>query len=118
MKQEHEAYERDDDELLDQLFLEVVHRALDKTRSIVGRYDLDPRGKTQFELLELGLHRVDCLQRILTRAHDDNAAGDLTLAVQLGNAAPHFGANLDACDVTQAHRDTGVGGHQRNLAEI
>ena len=37
---------------------------------------------------------------------------------ELGDAAAHFRADLDARDVAQAHRDAGVGRRQRNLAEV
>ena len=118
MKQEHEADKCNDDEFLDELFLEVVHRALDKARTIVGRHDLHARREAGFKLLELGLHGVDGLQRILARAHHDDAARHLSLAVQLGDPASHFGTYLDPRHVAQAHRNAGVGRRQWNLAEV
>jgi hypothetical protein len=55
---------------------------------------------------------------VLARAHHDDAAGHLALAVQLGDAAAHLRAHLHARHVAEAYRDTGVGGGQRNPAEI
>ena len=43
VKQEHEAHERDDDELLDQRAREVVDGALDELRAVVGLDDFDAR---------------------------------------------------------------------------
>jgi hypothetical protein len=37
---------------------------------------------------------------------DDDAARDLALAVELGDAAPQFGADLNGGDVAQRHRHT------------
>ena len=56
------------------------------------------------------------VQRILARAHHDDAAGDFALAVELGDAAAQLRADLDAGDVAQPHRDAGVAlVAQRNL---
>ena len=118
MKQEGEAHQCHDDEPLDKLLLQIVDRALDEARPVVGRNDLDAGRQTRFERRELGLYRVDRLQRVLARAHDDDATGDLTLAVQLGNAAAHLRPHLDTGHVAQAHRHAGVGGHQGYLAEV
>ena len=62
--------------------------------------------------------RVDGLQRILARAHHDEPARHLTLAVQLGDPTAHLRPDLDAGHVAQAHRNAGVARHQRNLAKV
>jgi hypothetical protein len=41
VEQEGEADERDDEELLEELAAEVLHRALDQPRAVVHRHDLD-----------------------------------------------------------------------------
>ena len=118
VKEEHQAYQRHDNELLDELLLKVVHCALDKTRAVVGRDDLHPRRQAGFKLFQLHLDRADGLQCVLARAHDDNPAGHFALAVQLGDAAAHFRADLHARDIAQAHRNAGLSGHQWNGAKI
>ena len=50
VEQEHDADQRDDDEFLDQLFLQVVDRALDQARAVVRRDDLDARRQARLEL--------------------------------------------------------------------
>ena len=118
MKQEQHADERNDDELLDQLFFEVFHRAFDQVRPVVDRNDLDPWRQARLEFLKFCFYSVDGLQRVLARAHHDDAAGNFALTVELGNAAPHFRADLDARHVTEPHRNTGIGRRQRNFSEV
>src|SRR5258706_7288438 len=103
MKQEQYADDRNNDELFDQLFFEFVHRALDQARAVVDGNDFDPRRQSRFEFLELGLYRVDGRQRVLSRAHDYDAAGHFAFAVQFRDAAPHFRTNLNACDVSKTY---------------
>ena len=118
VKQENAADDRHDDEFLDELVLEVRDRALDEVRAVVRRDDLHARGQARLELLDLRLHRVDGLERILARTHHDHAARDFAFAVQLRDAAAHLRADLDSRHVPQANRYAGVGRRDRNLAEI
>ncbi len=103
MEEEQEADERDDDEFLDELLLEVGDGAPDQARAIVGRNDLHSGGQAGLQLLELRLDGTDRFQRVLARSHDDDAAGDLAFAVQLGNPAAHLRADLNARHVAEAH---------------
>ena len=47
-----------------------------------------PAGSDALHLPQLGLDAVDHAQRVLAEAHDDDAADDFALAVELGDAAP------------------------------
>ena len=118
VEQEDEAHDCDDKELLEKLVAEVLDGALDQARAIVDRHDLHAPRQAALQVLQLGLDRSDRLERVLARAHDDDAAGGLALAVEFADAAPHLGADLHARHVTEAHRDPGVGRQQRHLAEI
>ncbi len=118
MEQEHDAHQRHDDELLDQLVREVVHRAVDERGAIVDGDDLHARRQALAQRGELGLDGLDRLQRVLAGAHHDHAAGHLALAVQLGDAAPHLGPELDGGDVAQPHGDARVARRERNLPEV
>ena len=118
MEQENPANEGNNDELFDKLVFEIGDRALDQAGTVVGRDDFHARRQTRFQLLQLGLHRVDGFQRIFTRAHHNYATGDFAFTVQFRNPAPHFGAYLNARDIGQTYRYPGVGRHQWNLAEV
>ncbi len=118
MEQEHAADERHHDEFLDELLLQVRDGALDEAGAVVRRDDLHPRRQAGLELLDLGLDRVDRLQRVLAGAHDDHAARHFALAVQLRDAAPHFGPHLHARDVAEPDRNATLGRRERDLAKI
>ena len=66
MEQENPANEGNNDELFDKLVFEIGDRALDQAGTVVGRDDFHTRWQTRFQLLQLGLHRVDGFQRIFT----------------------------------------------------
>src|SRR3546814_8445744 len=83
-----------------------------------GGDDLDTRRQARLELRQLRLDRRDCCAGVLARAHHDHAAGDLALAVQLGDAAPDVGAELDRRDVTERHRNAARGRIERHAPEI
>jgi hypothetical protein len=118
MKQENRAYERDDDEFLDELALEVGDGALDQVRAIIRGDDLHTGRQARREFRELRLDGVDRRQRILAGAHDDYAAGNLALAVELRDAAAHLGSDLDARDVGEMNRHAGLRRQQRNAPEV
>ena len=118
VKQEHHAHQRHDDELLDELLLKVRHRALDEAGTVIDADDLDARRQARLELFDFCLDRVDRLERVLARAHHDHTARDFAFAVQLGDAAPHLGADLQARDIAKSHGDSRLGRHERNLAKI
>ena len=118
MKQEYGADDGDHDEFLEQFFLQILDRALDEIGSIISRHHFNPGGETRFKFCELGLHRCDRRQRVLARTHDDDAASHLAFAVQLGDPTTHFWTHLHPRHVAQTHADAGLGGGERDLAEV
>ena len=94
MHQKQHAHQRNDDEFLQQLVLEIVHRAFDQAAAVVGRHDFHALGQSGLELRKLLAHPLDDLQRVFAVAHHDDAAGHLALAVQLGEPAPQLGAQV------------------------
>ena len=54
------------------------------------------------QLRELGLDGSDRLLGILARTQDDHAAGDLALAIEFGDTAPHLRSGLQRGHVAQA----------------
>ena len=49
-------------------------------------------GQRRGELREARLHGTDGLQRVFAEAHDDDAGGDVSLAVEVGEAPAKLGA--------------------------
>ena len=78
---------------------ERLDRSPDQLRPVVGRDDFDAIGQTLFQLRESRFHRRDRFRRILTPAHDDDAADDLAFAIELRNTAPHLWPNPNFGDV-------------------
>ena len=56
---------------------------LNERGAVIDRHDLHTVGKSGLERLEFRFHALDGVQGVLAQAHDDDAARDLTLAVQL-----------------------------------
>ncbi len=95
MKEEQDADEGDDDDLLDELVFEELDAALDEPGPVVHRHDLDALGKTLLEFGKLGLHALDGLQGVLAEAHDHHAAGHVALAVEVREAPSQLRAEVD-----------------------
>ena len=99
MKQERRADQHDGDELLGELFPQVIDRALDQARAVVGHHDLDALGQAVAEVVQLGLDGFDGAERVLAPAQDHDTACRLALAVEIADAAPHLRPAADIRDV-------------------
>ncbi len=99
MPQEQSADDRDDYEFGDEFAGQIVDRGVDELRSIIGRDNLDPFGKTGLEYFQPLFNCCDGSACILALPEDDDAACDLAFTVEFGNAAPHFWAKLDRGDI-------------------
>ena len=102
--EEDQDDDRDDDDLLDQLRLQRVDGALDEVRAVVGRHDLHALRQRRLDVLQLRLDPLDDVERVLAAAHHDDAADDLALAVEVGDAAADLGAERDPADVADRER--------------
>ncbi len=71
-----------------------------------------------FNLVQLRLHALDDVERILPVAHDHNPANGIAVAVEIGNAAPDLRPERDLGHVAQQHRRAGLGCLDGNQAEI
>src|SRR5437588_10795189 len=118
MRQEHGAHQRHNHQFLDELSAEVLDGTLDELGAVIGGHDLDSGRETRLQLRELGFYGVNGLQGILAGAHDDDAAGDLSVTVQVRDSAPHLGTDLHGGHVAHPNRDTGVSSRERDAAEI
>ena len=63
-----------------------------------------PSGSDGFDLLQLGFHALDDVERVLAVAHHDDSADGVAIAVEIGDAAPDLRAKCDGCHVAQQHR--------------
>ena len=97
--EEHDADQRDDDAFLDQLFAQRVDGVMDQFAAVVGRHDSHALGQRRLDFLQLLFDAVDDGERIFAVAHDDDAADDFALAVQLRDAAPDVRAEMHGADV-------------------
>src|SRR5262249_14706066 len=102
--EEDEDDEADDQQLFPERVLQRVNRAIDQLRTVVGRNDLDPFREGLLHVLQLRLHAVDHVQRILAVPHDHDPTDRLALAVELDEAAPQIRAEVDLADVTDEDR--------------
>ena len=118
MPQEQRANDGNDDEFFDQLFGEIVDRAVDQRGPIVDCHHLNAGGQAFLQAGDPRFHRRDRVACIFSGAQDNDAASDLALAVEFGDAAADLGADLDTRDVTKLHRHTACGGAQRDGAKI
>ncbi|MEA3221166.1 MAG: hypothetical protein OZX49_02285 [Immundisolibacter sp.] len=115
--QEHRAHQRHDDELLDQLAREVVHRAVDQLAAVVGGDDLHPRRQAGAQFGDLCVHGAQRAAHILARAQDHHAADGLALAVEFRDTAAHFRAKLHLRHIAQGDRHA-ADQPQRNGAKV
>src|SRR5205085_7643267 len=117
MQEEHDADQRNDDALLDQRVLEGIDGGIDQVRAVVDRHDLDGFRQAARDLLEALFDVLDHVERVDAEALQHDAAGDLALAIQFGDAAPFVRTELDAGNVTQQHRRAAIG-LEHDVAEV
>jgi len=66
VKKKQCADQPDDDEFLDELVREIVHRPLDQLRAIIGGDHLDASGQRPLQISQFALDRLDSGQCILS----------------------------------------------------
>ena len=95
-----DAHERDDDPFLDQLLLQRVDRPLDEVRPVVGGDEFDTRRERRLHFVLHGfLDVLDDAVRVHAISDDDDAAGDVSFAVQFCDAAAHVRTQVHTADV-------------------
>ena len=102
VQEEHDAHERDDDALLDQRALERLDGIVDQLGAVVDGDDLGALRQAGGDLGQARLDVVDHVQRVGAEPLQDDAARDLALAVQLGDAAALVRPELDPRDIADA----------------
>src|SRR5690606_16905158 len=89
----------------------------DQPAPVVLGHDLDAGREAGRELGDPRLHRADGPLRVLARAHHHDAADDLALTVDVGDAAPDVRAEADRRHVADGDRRAALG-LQHDLADV
>ena len=117
--EEGEAHQRDDEAFLEQLFFERLDGAIDQRAAVVGDGVLSrPAAAPFIACVELLLHVENDLAGVGAVAHHDDAADGFALAVQLGDAAPHVGAEFHVGDLAEQNRHALVADAHGDFAQI
>ena len=116
--EEDQDHEGDDQHLEDELVLQRLDRPFDQLRPVVGRDDLDPVRERGRDGLQAFLDSLDDVHRVLAVAHHDDSGRDLTLAVELRDAPPDLGTELDLRHVPEADGCSLLVGLDDDLLEI
>ena len=118
VEQERARDERDDEQFLGELLQEVRDGSFDQGGAVIDRDDFDSLREAALQLVELVLDGLDHGLRVGALADDDDPAGDLAFAVQLGDAAAELGRQLHPGDVADRDRDAACLRPQRDVAEV
>jgi hypothetical protein len=116
--QEDQDDEADDQHLQQQLVLQVVDRALDQVRPVVGGDDPDALRQRGLDLREPRLDAVDHGACVLGVPHHDDAADGVAQAVEIADAAPDLGSERDLSHVAEQHGRAALVRLQDDLLEI
>ena len=118
VKQEEEAHQGDDQQLLEEADAEAFDGTLDESAAVVGHLDRDALGQARSHGGEPGLDVLDHLERAGAVPHDDDATHGLALAVPLGEAPAHLGTDADGRDVPEQDGRAGGVDAERDLADV
>ena len=88
MPEKDHDHNADDDEFFDQCALKRLDGAFDQIAAVIRRDNFNPGRKGGFHLLQLCTDPLDDFEGILSKTHDDNAANNLSFAVEVGDPAP------------------------------
>ena len=118
MEKEDATDQRHHQKFLDKLAVQGFYRTLDKRRAVIGFDDFHAFRQTAGEFLQLGLGGLDGFQRILTEAHNNNAADHFTFAVQFGNTATQLRPQANLRHILEQNWRTLVIDAHGNIAQI
>ena len=108
MQKKQETDERDDQAFFQERVPQIFDRGADQRRAIVNRLNIHAFRQAAGQLGQAVLDVVDDLKRVGAEALQHDAARHFAVAVELGEAAPFVGAELDPRDVLKQHRRTAV----------
>ena len=91
-----EAY---NDCLEEEVPLERVNRLVDEPGAVIAGHNFNAGRQRGRNLLELGLHSIDDIERIHAVAHNDNAADGFPLPLPVSRAPPHIRTERDCAQI-------------------
>ena len=95
----------DDEQLVADRLEEIRQRVPDQPGAVVGRDELDAlRAASVPTAASLSCKRARDREHVAPLLHDGDAADDLSLAVEIGDAPPQVVADLQVADVAQVDR--------------
>ena len=118
MKQEDYADQRYNNTLLNERPFQIIHGPHDKAGTVVDGYNANAFWQARLELLQFFLYIFNQRQGVFTITHDNNASHRLTLAIEVGDTAPEFRANLNGSHVFQKNRCAMLVDSQRDVVKI
>src|SRR5262249_43557702 len=89
---------------LSQCVLQGIDGRIDQIGAVVDRHDLDRFRQAGCDFLEPPLDVLDHIEGVHPETLQDYTAGDFSLAIELGDAAPFVRAELDPGDIPQQYR--------------
>ena len=117
VQKKDDAHQRDDGALLQERMLQGVDRRIDEVGAVVDRNDFRARGQARRQLRDPLLDVVDHVEGVEAEALQRDAARNLALAVEFGDAAPLIGSKFEASHIPQQDRRPIIDLHD-DLAEI
>ena len=118
MQQEEDANQGDYDAFLDELLFQGLHRAVDQRRPVVGDRVMDIRREPLHGLVQLRLHIANDLPGVGSVTDHDDAADGFPFAIELRDAPPHLGSELDVGDLAEKNRDAVGAAANRDLLQV
>src|SRR3546814_3385487 len=91
---------------------------VDGLRAVIGGDDLDAWWQTLFQVVKFRLHGGNRAARVRALAQHDEASRHFSLAIELGDTAPNFRAELDGGDIAHRHGHAAGSRTQRDGAEV
>ena len=104
VEQEQETNQHHDEELLDQLGLERIHRTVDQGGAVIGFNDLHTFRQAVLELSQSLFDAFDGGAGIFTKAHNNDTTDHFAFTIQFGDAASELRAQPDIGDIIEPHR--------------
>src|SRR5439155_11657542 len=111
-------HDRHDDRFFDERMAQRIDGFADEPRAIVGRDDLHAWRHRMLDFLEFRLDPVNHVERVLAKAHDDDAADHFALAIELRDTTPNVWAEPHLGHVADADWGTARIGAERDAFDI
>ncbi len=118
MPEKQRADDGHHNKLFQQFITQVINGPVNQLAAIVRGNNLNTFRQAGLQRLQFIFYRGNHFTRVFTRTQDHHTARDLSLAVKLGDPAPHFRSGLYASNITQINRYSVLAGFQDDVIEI